>query len=118
MGETENYRVYWFDGLNERLGVFVGIDAAIRFFLKAHNHGREAAILFTRRDRNFEKRQCECEHIAHFEKERRTPNGNPGHKYGAEFYQHATCSKKTTYGTMWFCVDCTVDCQNLMRGQL
>jgi hypothetical protein len=51
---------------------------------------------------------CQCEHIAHLEKSRRTPNGNPGHKYGAQFMRLKEV--KTAYGTFHICLDCWQDC--------
>lgn len=55
--------------------------------------------------------KCECEHAAHFHDEgKKTPFGNPGHKYGQDF--HKLESVKTPYGTFKVCVDCAVDCLN------
>jgi len=57
-----------------------------------------------------EKKNCECEHIAHFQKERKlTPNGNPGHTYGAEFLSGIE-PVKTEMGTFHVCKDCKDDC--------
>lgn len=53
-------------------------------------------------------RLCECEHAAHFERDKRTPNGNPGHKWGAKFATRVPV--KTPYGTFHVCVDCASDC--------
>jgi hypothetical protein len=54
---------------------------------------------------------CECEHAAHFEDEQaRTPNGNPGHKYGVRFAPRAMHVAKTTGGTFTVCRDCFTDC--------
>ena len=52
--------------------------------------------------------QCQCEHICHMDHERRSPNGNPGHRYGTEFYNPVTV--KTAYGPFSVCLDCKADC--------
>jgi hypothetical protein len=52
--------------------------------------------------------KCQCEHIAHFDRCKRTPNGNPGHNYEAEFTW--TIEVKTDYGTFQVCKDCEEDC--------
>jgi len=54
------------------------------------------------------KTWCECEHIAHCEKNERTPNGNPGHDYGASFAQLEAV--QTWYGAFFVCKDCAEDC--------
>lgn len=55
-----------------------------------------------------ETKTCQCEHVAHFEHERRTPNGNPGHDYGVQF---ATVIRVATdYGVFAVCLDCWRDC--------
>lgn len=53
---------------------------------------------------------CECEHIAHLEPGRYTPNGNPGHKYGQRFVQGQLTPVKTDCGTFKVCPSCKVDC--------
>jgi len=55
-----------------------------------------------------ELKSCECEHISHIERDRLTPNGNPGHKYGQSFY--AIEPVKTICGTFHLCKDCREDC--------
>jgi hypothetical protein len=56
---------------------------------------------------------CQCEHAAHFGAEYNsnnpvlTPNGNPGHKYGAESNLTAV---KTPFGIFHVCGDCAKDC--------
>jgi len=54
--------------------------------------------------------RCECEHAAHFEKDARTPNGNPGHKYTAEFTNVSIV--QLTYGKFKLCNDCKEDCMD------
>jgi hypothetical protein len=53
---------------------------------------------------------CECEHVSHFEHDKRSPNGNPTHKYGQKFYEHHMTIVKTEYGTFHVCKDCANDC--------
>jgi hypothetical protein len=53
---------------------------------------------------------CQCEHVAHFEKDERTPHGNPGHKYQADFYAGYMTERLTMYGTFIVCRDCGNDC--------
>lgn len=53
-------------------------------------------------------KNCQCEHISHLDKNEKTPNGNPGHKYGAKFYDLR--SVKTPYGIFHVCADCENDC--------
>jgi len=54
---------------------------------------------------------CECEHIAHFDKNWLTPNGNPGHKAGQTY--HGLKAVKKTYGTFHVCSDCITDCHGV-----
>ena len=54
--------------------------------------------------------QCECEHIAHNDRHWLTPNGNPGHNYGARFAPEYTTHVQTTYGKLKVCLDCYFDC--------
>lgn len=54
--------------------------------------------------------RCECEHLAHLEKGIITPNGNPGHKYGATFSQLHMQVVETPYGSFYVCSDCAHDC--------
>lgn len=61
------------------------------------------------------KHACECEHIAHQPREKgqlrsTTPNGNPGHKYGVQYFNHAIVQVQTTWGKFWVCRDCAADC--------
>lgn len=44
------------------------------------------------------------------DREKRTPNGNPGHKYGVRFHELAVVNVKTPYGTFRVCRDCADDC--------
>lgn len=53
--------------------------------------------------------RCECKHIAHFDKTRRTPSGNPGHltsskknSFNTQFMQKIT----TIHGVFHVCSDC------------
>lgn len=52
-----------------------------------------------------EIKHCQCEHEAHFDKTKHTPNGNFGHIYEQIFM---TDNKSFT-----FCQDCEKDCQNV-----
>ena len=54
--------------------------------------------------------KCQCEHIAHVKKDKRTPNGNPGHRYGVDFNTLYITTVKTHYGTFTICRDCERDC--------
>jgi len=56
-----------------------------------------------------QKRKCECEHIAHFDETKTTPNTNPGHKYGVMFFN--TQEIITNYGKFIVCDDCANDCR-------
>jgi hypothetical protein len=49
-------------------------------------------------------RKFNCEIVA---SDVRTPNGNPGHKYGAQFM--SLKEVKTAYGTFHICLDCWQD---------
>jgi hypothetical protein len=53
---------------------------------------------------------CLCEHIAHSDRNERTPNGNPGHTYGARYHPTFLVNVKTPYGTFLVCKDCAKDC--------
>lgn len=50
--------------------------------------------------------ECQCEHAAHFDKTL-TPNGNPGHAYGVDFYQDQLVRVSPSYE---LCKDCASDC--------
>lgn len=54
---------------------------------------------------------CECEHISHMDKKKRTPLGNPSHKYGQKYY--GLKAVKTPYGTFHICSDCINDCHRI-----
>lgn len=54
--------------------------------------------------------KCECEHDAHFEKNKRTPNGNPGHNYQSEYFENYMRTVRTPYGSFLVCKDCAEDC--------
>lgn len=51
---------------------------------------------------------CECEHAAHVDRNRRTPAGNPGHRYGAPFFNLKRV--RTVFGHFDVCEDCARDC--------
>lgn len=53
---------------------------------------------------------CQCEHRAHFEKDARTPYGNPGHKYGVQYARGYTQVVKTPWSSFTVCRDCADDC--------
>jgi hypothetical protein len=53
--------------------------------------------------------KCECEHESHFG-ESYTPNGNPGHSYGARFSENFLRKVQTPYGQFTVCTDCANDC--------
>jgi len=54
---------------------------------------------------------CQCEHTAHFGGGRRTPNGNPGHDYGARFAPDAI----VRVPGFTLCPDCAADCHASAR---
>lgn len=59
---------------------------------------------------------CQCEHRCHESSGKRTvpaplsPAGNPGHRYGAKFYDVQPVI--TTYGKFNLCRDCREDCHS------
>lgn len=55
---------------------------------------------------------CECEHSAHTDRAEgvKTPNGNPGHEYGANFNKNYMKAVKVPFGTFNVCLDCADDC--------
>jgi len=56
---------------------------------------------------------CECEHVCHEHGGpfKLSPNGNPGHKYGAsKFAAGFIIPVKTSCGTFNVCKDCAEDC--------
>lgn len=56
-------------------------------------------------------KSCECEHLCHFKEENfLSPNGNPGHEFGAKFNSDLMAITATTYGHFTVCPDCTKDC--------
>lgn len=55
-------------------------------------------------------RPCMCDHSSHFNKEERTPNGNPAHKFGQPFHLFAIKIVPTPYGEYHVCKDCADDC--------
>lgn len=69
---------------------------------------------------------CECENAAHFAdcvttsgKRLMTPNGNPGHDYGADF--NADQLKPAFiegFGTFTVCSDCFDDCHRAAKKEL
>lgn len=62
--------------------------------------------------------RCECEHTAHLEKGKTTPNGNSGHKYGAMFSLFYMELISTPYGTYHVCTDCAHDCALIGWGAI
>lgn len=59
---------------------------------------------------------CQCEHEAHLDKAKLTPNGNPGHRYWQSFRLKQLVEVQTTYGTFRVCPDCAEDCHNALHG--
>lgn len=58
-----------------------------------------------------ETKPCECEHACHFPDEHKlSPNGNPGHRYGAKFAPRYLVAVTTPWGTFLVCKDCDKDC--------
>jgi len=57
-----------------------------------------------------EMRPCQCEHIAHCQRDRFTPNAKPGHRYQARFMYEKLVAVKTPYGVYRVCKDCEMDC--------
>jgi hypothetical protein len=55
-------------------------------------------------------KSCECEHVSHFDKKKRSPAGNPNHRYGTKFAESFITPVKTPYGTFHVCDDCAKDC--------
>lgn len=55
-------------------------------------------------------RPCECEHISHLDLSKRSPNGNPNHKYGVKFFPRYLVEVKTPWGTYTVCNGCSEDC--------
>lgn len=53
---------------------------------------------------------CECEHASHFDKNCLSPDGNPGHRYGAKFVARYVTVVKTSCGPYRVCRDCADDC--------
>lgn len=71
------------------------------------------------------KHGCQCEHACHMHGDRASahfggleenaprklsPNGNPSHRYGTEFFDGAMSRVRTEYGTFIVCNDCAEDC--------
>jgi len=56
--------------------------------------------------------KCQCEHIAHFERDKRTPNGNPAHSYGVAYSDRFITRVATSYGVFTVCLDCAKDCHS------
>lgn len=58
---------------------------------------------------------CECEHEAHFDRNKRTPMGNPAHRYGAKYAARIMATVTVGGGcaqTMNLCEDCREDCHH------
>lgn len=53
-------------------------------------------------------RSCQCEHEAHFDRSKRTPYGNPAHKYGIKFAERVLVRMNNSYEV---CQDCAEDCR-------
>ena len=53
---------------------------------------------------------CQCEHACHTDKAKRSPAGNPGHRYGQIFALSAERRVRTAWGTFLVCYDCAKDC--------
>jgi hypothetical protein len=51
--------------------------------------------------------ECQCEHEAHFDPVKRTPDGNPGHRYGARFTGYFMVQVRSER----LCPDCAADCR-------
>lgn len=60
---------------------------------------------------------CQCEHTAHIAERAMTPNGNPGHRYGVNFFDTNLTTVKTPYGTFRVCRDCRADCFQDIKGE-
>lgn len=63
--------------------------------------------------------KCQCEHESHFDFTKRSPDGNPNHRYGLLLYKEVLLSIKTLYGTFKVCPGCAEDCManvNLAKG--
>jgi len=54
--------------------------------------------------------RCQCEHIAHFDTTKQTPNGNPAHPYEINYFESYLTRINTNYGTYLVCKDCAKDC--------
>jgi hypothetical protein len=76
---------------------------------KMYEHDRK---IVDGEDNSLSTRPCECEHICHFEKDKRSPNGNPGHNYGIKFVERKMQEVKSTLGlhSTFYCMDCANDC--------
>lgn len=63
------------------------------------------------RDGKVLSESCDCEHPAHFDPDKRTPNGNLGHQYQAMYIPRLTREILTMYGPLRVCIWCEKDCQ-------
>lgn len=63
-----------------------------------------------------ENEKCHCEHSAHFDRDLRTPHGNPSHRYGQAFHPLAMRDASTPYGSFRVCMDCAKDCHCTIEG--
>lgn len=66
-------------------------------------------------------RKCECSQEAHFhgtdgEPNALTPNGNPGHLYGAKYAAGYLYTFRTMYRLLVICKDCAQDCYREYNG--
>lgn len=57
-----------------------------------------------------EQRPCQCEHISHFDKNEKSPNGNPNHRYGVKFFERYLVKVETAFGVFEVCKGCAEDC--------
>jgi len=54
--------------------------------------------------------KCQCEHNCHFDPDKLTPKGAPGHSYGERNLPRHIREVKTTYATLTLCEWCVEDC--------
>lgn len=66
----------------------------------------------SRRPHVVESAPCECEHACHHaDTGAVSPNGNPGHRYGAKFVVGKLVTVRTDGQTERVCPDCAADCR-------
>ena len=54
--------------------------------------------------------KCECEHLAHFDRDARTSSMNPGHSYGRRFAPGDMREVRTEFGAFQVCKECSDVC--------